>query len=291
MTPLRSLLNDYIVRHPNISDATAYQYTCTLNVFARFCGHEPTTADLTTMNVGVFIRKIVSSGCSGRTANSKRQQLLTLWRHAEFLGLPVEPVPDHRRLGKAREVQRAPVAWSEREMQNLINACFGAKSRSGWSGLHWASLVSTAYDTCRRIGALLSARRDDLDWKCQTLLIHGENEKGRSDSVSHLSDRSINLLRKLPESKLLFDWPFRRDSIQRRFRKDVLVPAGLPSGRRDLFQRVRRSSYTFVARELGIEAATRHASHKSNLSQFYLDPSKMSQPRPVEVLPDMLVEV
>lgn len=56
------------------------------------------------------------------------------------------------------------------------------------------------------------------------------------------------------------------------------------SGRRDKFHRLRRTSYTLVAKAFGVEAASRHAAHKQDLSRFYLDRSQIDAD-PLQALP------
>lgn len=112
------------------------------------------------------------------------------------------------------------------------------------------------------------------------------NKKGRRDTVHRLHPSTLEVLNRIsPKTGLLFNWPFHRDELWRRFSREILIPAGLPATRRDKFHRVRRTSYTMVAKAYGIAAASEHAAHKQDLSRFYLDTSLLERQNPLDALP------
>jgi len=83
---------------------------------------------------------------------------------------------------------------------------------------------------------------------------------------------------------MLFPWNHRRNYLQRCF-KEILADAGLPNSRRDLFHKIRRTSYTQTYIALGKDAASEHAGHTTDMSAVYLDRTKFDRPRAIDVLP------
>jgi hypothetical protein len=118
------------------------------------------------------------------------------------------------------------------------------------------------------------------------LLVPGEFQKGGADTYQSLHADTARRLDSLDRgtSGKLFPWPFAREELWRRLESLILVPAGLPHGRRDKFHRLRRTSYTLVAKVFGVQAASRHAAHKQDLSRYYLDRS-MIDANPLDALP------
>lgn len=149
---------------------------------------------------------------------------------------------------------------------------------------------------CEALGALLKVKTNAYDVTARTLQLDARIQKGGQTTAHQLSQQAhaaiIAMLDQRDDSSgdRLFAWPFRLDHIWRAYRRDVLRPAGLPVGRRDLFHRIRRTSYSLVAATQGVEAATRHAAHKSDLSRFYLDRSHLEAPQPIDALPRLSMQ-
>lgn len=225
-----------------------------------------------------IMRRLIDAGKSVKTVRNYRQAILFMLGEA---GVKIDP----RDCRPPRNVRRIPTAWTDHQLARLLDSCRMAPHRRGWGPQHWEALSLTIYDTSLRIGALLHADVDQLDPHNCTLYIPGERQKGRDDTLQPLHPDTARKLADLPRcDSRLFPWPFHRRLIWQQF-SVILQRAGLPATSRDKFQRLRRTSYTCVAKVHGIAAATEHAAHKSDLSAYYLDKSHLHRPNPLDALP------
>ncbi len=223
----------------------------------------------------------MAEGRAAKTVNGRVATVLTLWRWAYARGLTRRrPEPPNG----AKAPKRLPRAWSPEQMLALLAACDAAPPRRTWTAAHWRALVLTIYDTGLRIGALTTVPRSCLD-ESGRLWVPPELQKGRAETGHKLHPETLAAIAATPRTPLLFRWPLHANELWRRYREDVLEPAGLPSGRRDLFHKIRRTSYTRVYASLGLAAATRHAAHTSDLSAAYLDTTQVRGVEAVDVLP------
>jgi len=272
---VRSVFRHFAEIRIDVSIRTLEQYDIAVSQYDEHAGRDACDAE----SLRAFLRAIRETR-SARTANNKRQALLTLWRfaHEERL-VDVEPP----RITKFREAKREPTAWTVQEVGQLLAACRRARTVGGsWTPQHWRALVLTAYDTSLRIGCLLAVPRDCLEGS--VLYVPGELQKHRRDSRHRLHSTTVETIATLPVTHRLFHWPVRRRALWVEFGV-ILDDAGLPHGRRDKFHRLRRTSYSYVAAALGIDAATRHAGHAGDLSAVYLDRRLLDEPDPLDALP------
>jgi hypothetical protein len=261
----------------DVAAGTIHQYSVAVSQWARFRGHA--TIDATAADDAREFLRWLSVRRSARTVNNKRAALLRLWRWGfdERL-IDIEPP----RIRKLKEAKRKPTAWRVEEVARLLLACDAAPLVRDWTPLHWRALVLTIYDTSTRIGALLDCPRASL--RGDVLTIPGELQKQCRDTAHRLHPQTLGPLLMLPARELLFAWPVDRREIWPAFGA-ILRAAGLPDGRRDKFHRIRRTSYSYVVKALGIAAATEHAGHATDLSAIYLDRSILDLPDAVDVLP------
>ena len=268
---LRDTLDRLRSRRLDLSDGYLFVLSAALGWF-----RDGPLDSLSSDDVAAMMHRLRDSGKSAKTIRSYRQAILYLMHAA---GLRV----DARDVRPPRNVRRRPTAWTVEELGRLVSACRSAPWRSGWGPPHWEALTLTAYDTGLRIGTLLLADVAHLDGV--TLYVPGEHQKGREDAVHHLHPDTSRLLLSLPRTdSRMFPWPFCRRVIWKHY-GEILRRAGLPDTSRDKFHKLRRTSYTYVAKEHGIAAASEHAAHKSDLSAYYLDKSHLNRPNPLEALP------
>ena len=243
-------------------------------------------AGLSAAHLRAMMRRIVSAGRSARTANNYRAAILRLWENALGWGWTSRPVPSAKECPRLREPRRMPTAWRPEQVNALVQSCRRQETRRGWSGRHWEALVMTIYDTSLRVGCLLAADVECVDERSRRLNIPGEFHKHRRDTSHVLHTDTVNLLLSLwrPRgSRALFPFPWHKRELWRKFRA-IVEGAGLPATRRDLFHKLRRTSYTYVAVRHGVAAASRHAAHLDDLSRYYLDPTFL-EAAPLEALP------
>lgn len=286
---LSTLLRRYANSRVDLSDLSVEQIAVAVRQFGLFLQRVPGLSDLSKSNLIAFMRARRQTGRSAATVNRQCGHLMTLWRFAADESLAPEPP---RKLPRADREDRMPTAWRVEQIETILAACDKAPDYDRWGPAHWKALVLSIYDTSLRVGSLMKADRQCFDPIARTLTLPAAIQKGKAETSQEVSQQTTDALLALDAvrpawTQKLFAWPWYlgSSSVQRRYRTEVLIPAGLPCSRRDLFHRIRRTSYTLVARELGLEAAGRHAAHRGDLSRHYLDRSMLAGSSAVAVLP------
>lgn len=282
---LRSALDAYL-RARMLGAATEQQYSVAIKLFCDWHGGDLPLSLLTEELVANWLRWFYALPRSPETVRRKRGAIITIWRHAADLQWHREPVM--RRIPCPKKLKRIPTSWTPEEMRAILEACERATlpARSAWGPPHWVALTRTAYDTSHRLGALLKTPMHNLNWRTGELLVGAESTKQSADTLHRLSHATLDAIRKTGdlERPILFPWANEQRYIYACFRR-ILKDAGLPAGRRDLFHKIRRSSYTEVCLKLGKEVAGKHAGHNSDMSEYYFDTSRVAGPKPIDVIP------
>lgn len=284
---LQFLEDDYRKRRYDNDPETFRQLRVSVNVLAKFLGREVCLEDLSDELMLSWLAWLKQTGRSPRTINNKRASIITLWRAAVELGLISIDAPDGRRVRRAKQPRRNPTAWKIDELQRLVAACEDGPRHDGWDGRHWKALVLACYDTGERLNAILQATVSHLDQTRGTLFIPAEFRKGRTEDKLHrLHSSTVGAINETlgPWQKLLFPWPVARRAIWPEF-KLILRGAGLPSSRRDLFHKLRRTGYTYLWCSHGPHAAAEFAGHHDDLSRYYLDRTFLPALDPLDALP------
>lgn len=278
---LSELLERYEQQNLNISTRSIINYWCVVNEFARWLKRTPTLADLNEATLLNWLRASMASRAA-RTVNNRRQVLLTLWRFAKWKRWLRRELP---RVPKVIEPEYIPRAWFIEEIEIILDACKSARPIEGWDETRWRALVLVIYDTSHRIGALLLADRCQVSpdgW----LTMYAWQTKQRADTVHRLHAETIEAIDAMPPSDKLFPWPLHKRAIWLEFGA-ILKAAGLPRGPRDKFHKIRRTSASYVARELGEGAAMAHLGHKTPglAKRSYLDPRIVGLQPAIDALP------
>ena len=274
----KSLLNlfrtEYVpLRLLGRSPRSVVQHEVILSHFGQFLGRAATVDDLDDMTVSRFlgylldVRKQCAIG-----ANKSMDKLLAQWR---FLcrRRHVERWPEIRKLPQPEII---PQAWMAEQVERLLASCgeergtlCGVKASDWWTGIH---LV--IWDTGERIGAVMALRCDDLDFEGRWLHIRAETRKGKKRGrMQRLGEDTVAHLRKMiePRRELLFPFPSTKETVYNHYER-ILQRAGLPSGRRDKFHRMRRTVASYFKAAGG--DATELLDHTSRtVTQAYLDPA------------------
>lgn len=262
----------YVESNVKLSDDGAAQVFINVRCFERHCQAKYNTvfelAAIKKEHVVSMMKDLVSKGRSPRTANNKRSTVLTLLREAAEQKLCAVP----GKIKRAEEPKRAPRAWSPQQVAEILQGCDGIKWPQDWTAADTKALCMVIYDTSHRIGALLKADRDQLDASGR-LHLYAEQTKQTADTVHTLHRETLAAIKacpRRPRSKKLFPWPLHQRRIYVYLRR-LLEQVGLPAGRRDLFHKLRRTSYTLVWATSGQDAASTHAGHSTDLHRAYLD--------------------
>lgn len=283
---LRDVLTRLTEERVDVSEGFILDLAAAVEWHAKANGPVP-VSDLSAAQIRAMMRLLTKHGRAARTVNNYRYGILHLWRAARRYGYTKQPVPDRDECPKMKEAMRVPTAWTTEQLALLVAQCRTAPIRRGWGAHHWEALVATVYDTSVRIGALMKAKRSAFSQHERRLRIPGEFHKSKRDTVHSLHQNTCDLLltmRRPPGDDRLFPWPWHEDEIWRKFRK-IVSAAGLSATRRDMFHKIRRTSYTYVYVAHGVQAASEHASHTEDLSRFYLDPTFLPKPNPLDALP------
>lgn len=277
------------------SPRTTVDYETTIGRLCRFAGRQVGVSELTDELIAGHMAAMVAKGRSISTINKHRTNLCTLWRFAHRKKL-VSTLPD---VDKLREPKREPECWSMEEFGRILQAARQAEGEIGLTpaGDWWEALLLTLYDTAVRISALMLARREHFDPAGGWLKIVAESQKQKADQVFRLHPDTLAAIAKVKVdvSGLVFPWQFdwkrRIDpnapwrSLHRSYRR-ILKRAGLPHGKRDLFHKIRRTTATAIADQLGEAAAQSYLGHScAKVTAAYLDRSKIRGVRGVDVLP------
>ncbi|HVW36612.1 MAG TPA: site-specific integrase, partial [Pirellulales bacterium] len=281
-------------------EGTLICYERAINLLADFTGAEVTLDGLARPGfLEDFQGWMLARGCKPVTVNSVLSALLALWRYAkrkEYVG----GNPDF--LDKLPVLKPQPEAWSLEEFGRLLTAAANLPGR--FRGIPCAKLVPALclllFDTGLRAGAAVQLRSDELD-DAGWLRVDPATQKHKSGQTFPVTPQTLDVLAAIDyrSREMLFAGP-RRDRGERAPRKQVasvlrnlqcrlrraLRAAGLQSGRRDLYHKIRRTSLTYVAAVAGEEAAIVQAGHSdAAVTRLYLDPTKIGRPNVVALLP------
>jgi integrase len=260
----------YAPEHVGIDRKTIGQYLTTARLLNQSAGRVVRVDELSRRLAVDFQQFLLTHGRSLPTIASKRRNLFVLWRYAHSLGAVAEKVPV---LSPIKLPKRKPKAWQLAQMEALIQSCYATPSRRAWEARHWVALVMVIYDTGLRISACLELATTQLCLSRGVLRVEAEQQKDDEEMVIGLHPQTVACLHAALESPrdLIFPWPFSKREIWPQYRV-IVDRAGLPSSRRDLFHKIRRTSASWLE-SVRPGAATSHLGHGDRkTTEAYLDP-------------------
>lgn len=183
------------------------------------------------------------------------------------------------------EPRQIPQAWQADEIQRLFAAAdravgaYAGVSCAQW----WKMLLLILWDTGERIGAIRDLAWSHVDLRRGWLHVPAKFRKGgREDKVYRLASETLSILRESKKSKprdLLFPWPYSDTYLWRMFGK-LLKSAGLESGARDKFHRLRRSVASHYEAAGGDATELLGHSERKVTTKHYLDPRIVGVAKP-----------
>lgn len=280
---LQQLLEDVYAPLRGISDRTVRLYDLTFAKWGEFLGREPVLDDLEELAVAKFLAHRVRTREPG-TAAKDRAQIRAVWEFAARRGLvktwPTIPI--------VRIPERVPEAWLTDELRRLIHAA--TQERMPVCGIpggdYFRALLLLLYDTGERITAARSIRWRDV--RGMDVVFRAESRKGgRRDIIRPISEATAAALAAIRFGRGLDDEVFpldrRQDFLWRRL-GIILGRAGLPSGRKDKFHKVRKTTASYAqAAGLSAQQLLDHADPAT--TRKYLDPRIVRQQSAPDVLP------
>ena len=117
----------------------------------------------------------------------------------------------------------------------------------GKAGIWWSAFILTLYDTGLRFNALMLRPTTDLDMQSGWLAIDAADQKQRKAQSLKLHSDTLSFVRAMTpaDRPFLFPWPYVCSKVIRDNYRAILQAAALPSSKRDLFHKLRRTSATF----------------------------------------------
>jgi integrase len=280
MTLLRFLLDWYVPRRlPDCRPETLRNYVWTFNHFARYLGREPLLSDLTEQRIGGLMQVLNDGKHAPATVNRLLYCLVALARLAFHKRL-LDEYPELRPL---RDYHRPPVAWREEELVRLFSAVSHFRPLRKIGGIParswWAVFLRTAYCTGGRRGALLSLPMVDVDFSTGGIRFRAELSKTGVEEMHHVPLECLTALRAIREPRRALMFPDGRNPGS--FFHDwdrLLAWAGLPGGRMNKTQKLRRSAATMaeLQRAGAGQAMMGHASPNTT-REHYLDQSLLGE--------------
>lgn len=273
-------------RHGNASPSTTYQYKLNLDRFAKFLGHEPTTADLTDGNVSACAAWLeADQKLSPASAVKFLDNVTALWRHLCLTGL----VAQRPLIEKRRPPVRIPEAWNGEQLKQLWAYLQRMPGEIAGvpANLWWMSLHSIIWDSGERITAVMNTKWSDVDLTGGWVVIRYSTRKGgMADKLSKLHPETIALLRKIvtPRRELVFPWPATPTYIFK-FYGEILARAGLPNHRMSKFHKLRKSVATYSKRA-GLNPSEILGHYDPKITeQVYIDPRLCPKQHAADALP------
>lgn len=283
---VRQLIEIYRKYHPSLKRTTFYSYISELNKFEKWKGRPIKVTELSDDLLTDYLEHLVKTGPAA-TAKKAYNTLMALWRFAYRKRLCENSPRDVPLIAVPKSI---PQAWTPDQIYRILDACDSVAPLDGWDGRHWKALVLAIYDTSARISALLQTKASQFDPDRGLLRTAAEHQKQNAEQLHQLhAETTAALLATFDGPReLLFPWPLNKERIWPHFKK-ILAVAELPTTRRDMFHKIRRTSYTLTYALLGPHAATEHAGHSADLSQHYLDPDLLRRfsnvQAPTDVMP------
>ena len=254
------------------SESTKTHYRLALENLDTFLGRPARVVDLTDQNVVGMMAWLVDTGRSIRTANNRRDYLLAFWRWCARKRL-VEEFPD---VDPLEEPDVMPTSWSKEQLGKLLDACsrqtgeIASVKASDW----WIAIHRVWWDTAERTGATFKMEWQHFDSKAGTLYLPGDVRKANKKALYNLKPQTVAAIEAIraPERKLIFEFKssFCLGTFYNRYTR-LLKDAGLPHGRRDKPQKMRRSFASHLEAAGGNATEALQHSSRAVTCNSYLD--------------------
>lgn len=243
--------------------------------FSKWLERPATLADLDDLTLARYLDSRAEQ-VAPHTVERERSALVAQWRLACDRGLlAVRPT-----LQPTPLPQRIPTAWTVPQLNKLFQAARHARGTVGPvpASIWFPAILTLAWESGERIGALLAAQRADLT--NGRLAIHADARKGRREPKMHfLSEGCVAQLleARAPGRPEVLWWPMSLPSLYDRLHK-ILDDAGL-RGKRVAFHQMRRSAATHLVAAGGdAQVFLGHAEPRTTLK--YIDPRILPQAVP-----------
>jgi len=259
-------------------EKTRKHYRIAFRDFDRFVGRPATIGDLNDDNVAGCVLNALNRGRAPRTANDRRHRLHAFWRWCAGRGLLttwpttaalVEPDPE-------------PRAWSQEQLRRLVATAAILQGRDKGIAIRdwWLGFLLVCWDSGARTGEMFAIRWEWLDFASGVMRVPAASRKGKKKAATYwLKSHTLDVLSRFrrPEG-VIFPTAKTPSSFYHRW-KHLLQKAGLPTGRSEGPQKMRRSYATWIEAAGG--SASLALGHGSDVvtRRAYLDRSILDKPQ------------
>lgn len=272
----------YVPSKLDLKPTSIRQLAISVSLLDQFAGREVTLAELSPMLVTDFLRHLGESGRSARTVNSKRGALIAIWRHAARRN--AAPRFDPFDIPRRKQPRRHPTAWTADEMRRIV-----ANIRRPWLKV----LCQFLYETGSRLSAATSLTWDNWDSQTRLMQLPTETAKTGLEQFVRVTQQTADAIDRLRMTSAcncstIFPCPNDRRSMWRELKLACRL-AGLSATRRDLFQKIRRTTATLLAAQTSVEVAAKQLGHTSTAMTLtsYIDPRLLPSVQASDVLPPL----
>jgi integrase len=257
-----------------------------------------TCIDWTKPLTGLYLNELLESGKRSRgTYNKHLRHLAALWNFGREMALELAAESGEHPgvfrlplgLDPLKETLDDPECWSQEELARLLVA---AAETKGYVGdcpacYFWPSLILLDYSTGVRIEALMKLLTADLDLVNRWAVVRGATQKDKEGQSFGLQEDVCDVLAMMKPQRnvrLFGDWTMSIRTLTEHFRH-VLIRAGLPATRKDLWHKLRKTfgtEVTIAAGEVVAQALLGH-SHIS-VTRRYIDKKKVGGPNAAQLI-------
>lgn len=255
---LDQFVDEVYAVYRQISAGTLEQLHVAVGHVGRSLARPPSLADLSDTLLSGMAGAMLKAGKSRSTVNKTLRLVLALARFARRRHL-TDYRPD---VEKIPEKRADPQAWTVAELGRLL----AEAGRDAVWGPTLTALLLLYYDTGLRCRDALNLPRADLAGDRLTLV---ERKTGKRRTFV-LHSQTTAALAQL-SGDMLIPYGFVTVTPLRKALRRALKAAGLPTGRKDLFQRIRRTAATQCAASGGDATAFLGHSAAWVTNTFYLD--------------------
>jgi integrase len=249
-----------------------------LRAFCRCLEREPMLSDLNAVTINAYLQTLLTQRLSAWTVQNYKATFRALWQSAFDWELLDKPPA---RLMRITKPPTMPKAWNRDEYCRLLAACDHPKMNRGRGGINLGRFLRAAimlnYDTALRFGDLLAAEWRQLGSDGVLTIVMSKTSHPHACAVAPETIEALRRIEQRGDQRLL-PWHIDRRRIWRDMKK-LREVAGLPTGRGNAFQKLRRTSASHLDAD-SPGTGTQQLGHRNPTlaAKHYLDPA-MRKPR------------
>ncbi|MBX3441238.1 MAG: tyrosine-type recombinase/integrase [Planctomyces sp.] len=282
---LRGLLWErYVPVRRNLKPKSAEQVEFSVRALYRFHDRAVRVDELSEQTIMPFIAHLQDTR-SGHTARRSATHLMMLWRFAWRRKLIEVEIP--RDYEPPRLLRTIPKAWTLDELGRIFEECLNRPGMIRGTDIRaadfWLSLVTFAYESGARIGAILAVRPEDVDLRESQVVLRADAAKTGVEQLVPINDAARTAIGRIlgRDAERVWPWPAAARQLWGDHR-EILLDAGVI--REDEqgvgFHRYRRTCATQSVIAAGWDHARIALGHsQESMTRSYVDLRQVPRPR------------